>query len=101
VTVEDVPERARYELREGGELRGWVDYLPAGRSVILAHTEVLEGGEGRGQGSRLVREVLEDLRARGVTAIPTCPFAAAYIARHPEYADVVDESMRARFAAPG
>ncbi len=52
VTVEDVPERGRYELREGGELLGWVEYLPAGRSVIVAHTEVLEGGEGRGLGSR-------------------------------------------------
>ena len=97
MTVEDVPERARYELREGGELRGWLDYLPAGRSVILAHTEVLEGGEGRGLGSQLVRAVLEDLRGREVTAIPTCPFAAAFISRHPEYADVVDDSMRARF----
>jgi len=97
VTVEDVPERSRYELREGGELLGWVDYLPAGRSVIVAHTEVLEGGEGQGLGSRLVSAVLEDLRDRGVTVIPTCPFATAFISRHPEYADVVDESMRARF----
>jgi predicted GNAT family acetyltransferase len=97
VTVADVPERSRYELRDGGEVLGWVEYLPAGRSVIIAHTEVLEGGEGRGLGSELVRGVLEDLRARGVTAIPTCPFTAAFIARHPEYADVVDESMRARF----
>ena len=35
---------------------------PAGRSVIIAHTEVLEGGEGQGWGSQLVRAVLEDLR---------------------------------------
>ena len=97
MTVEDVPERARYELREGGELRGWLEYLPAGRSVILAHTEVLEGGEGRGLGSQLVGAVLDDLRGRGVTAIPTCPFAAGFISRHPEYADVVDDSLRARF----
>jgi predicted GNAT family acetyltransferase len=98
VSVADVPERSRYELREGGELLGWVDYLPAGRSVIVAQTEVLEGGEGQGHGSRLVSAVLEDLRGRGITVIPTCPFAAAFISRHPEYADVVDESMRARFA---
>jgi len=97
VSVEDVPERSRYELREGEELLGWVDYLPAGRSVIVAHTEVLAGGEGRGLGSQLVSAVLEDLRGRGVTVIPTCPFAAAFISRHPEYADVVDASMRARF----
>ena len=98
MTLEDHPERSRYELREDDQLLGWVDYRPAGRSVIIAHTEVLEGGEGRGLGSQLVRGVLEDLRAREVTAFPTCPFASAFLARHREYADVVDPSLRARYA---
>ena len=98
MTLEDNPERSRYELLEDDQLLGWVDYRPAGRSVIIAHTEVLEGGEGRGLGSQLVRGVLEDLRAKGMTAFPTCPFATAFLARHPEYADVVDPSLRARFS---
>ena len=73
MTVTDAPERSRYELHDGEELLGWVDYRPAGRSVIIAHTEVREGGEGQGRGSHLVRAVLEDLRGRGVTAYPMCP----------------------------
>ena len=98
MTVQDVPERSRYELHDDEQLLGWVDYRPAGRSVIIAHTEVLGGGEGRGLGSQLVRGVLEDLRAKGVTAFPTCPFASAFVARHPEYTDVIDPSLRTRFA---
>ena len=97
MSLEDHPERSRYELRDGERLLGWVDYRPAGRSVIIAHTEVLEGGEGRGIGSQLVRGVLEDLRAKGVTAFPTCPFASGFVARHPEYADVIDPSLRGQF----
>lgn len=92
--VVDVPERSRYELRDGEELLGWVEYLPGGRSVILAHTEVAPGHEGQGVGSRLVGEVLDALRARETTVIPTCPFAAAFIRRHREYLDVVDPSLR-------
>jgi len=32
--------------------------------------------------------------------IPTCPFTAAYIRRHPEYVDLVDASLRRQFAPP-
>ncbi len=31
--------------------------------------------------------------------IPTCPFTAAYIQRHPEYVDLVAPSLRGRFSS--
>lgn len=97
--VEDNPELSRFELRVDGELVGWSDYRPAGDSVIVAHTEIDERREGEGLGGILVAEVLDRIRASGKTVIPTCPFTAAYIQRHPEYVDVVDPSMRAQFAS--
>ena len=33
----------------------------------------------------------------GKTVIPTCPFAAAWIKRHPEWAELVAPSMRGQF----
>jgi predicted GNAT family acetyltransferase len=96
-TVTEDPDARRFELRARDEVLGWIDYLPAGASVILAHTEIAPGHERQGLGSVLVGRALEDLRARGMTVIPTCPFAAAFIQRHPEYADVVDPSLRGRF----
>lgn len=96
-TVTQNPDARRFELRSGDEVVGWIDYLPAGRSVIFAHTEIAPGHEQQGLGSVLVRQALEDMRARGTTVIPTCPFTAAFIQRHPEYADVVDPSLRGQF----
>jgi predicted GNAT family acetyltransferase len=97
-TVEDNPEQSRYELRVDGELVGWSDYRPAGASVIIAHTEIGEGREGEGLGSELVRGTLDAIRASGKTVIPTCPFTAAYIHRHPEWVDLVDPGLRSMFA---
>ena len=87
----------RYELRDGDRVLGFSSYLPAGASVIVAHTEVEPGHEGEGLGSQLVRETLTQIRESGKTVIPTCPFTAAYISRHPEFVDLVDPSLRSRF----
>ena len=78
---------------------GWAEYRPAGDSVIVAHTEIDERREGEGLGSALVRGVLDHIRASGKTVIPTCAFTATYIQRHPEYVDLVDASLRSRFAS--
>lgn len=91
------PDRNRYELAVDGELAGHLDLLPGGASVILVHTEVDERFEGQGIGGELVRETILDLDKQGKTVIPTCPFAAAYIKRHPELAQYVDASMRAQY----
>lgn len=98
LAVTDHADARRFELRAGDEVVGWIDYLPAGPSVIFSHTEIAPAHEGQGMGSVLVRQALELMRERGTTIIPTCPFTAAYIQRHPDYVDVVDPSLRARFA---
>jgi predicted GNAT family acetyltransferase len=89
VTVRDAPERRRYEAELDGALAGIVDYRLHGDRLALVHTEVMPPGEGRGVGSALARGALDDARARGLRVIPRCPFIAAYIRRHPEYADLV------------
>jgi uncharacterized protein len=95
--IVDAPERDRFELVRDGERLGFVDYRPAGASLIIAHTEIDADHEGEGLGSALVGGMLDQLRAAGRTVIPLCPFTAAYIARHPDYVDVVDPSFRDRF----
>lgn len=97
LTVTDNPDARRFELHQGDAVVGWIDYLPAGASVIFSHTEIVPGHEQQGFGSVLVRHALDDMRERGTTVIPTCPFTAAFIQRHPEYVAVVDPSLRGRF----
>jgi uncharacterized protein len=58
---------------------------------------VLPAYEGKGYGSKLVVFALEEVRRRGLHAIPACPFVAAYIRKHPEYLDVVSEESRRAF----
>jgi predicted GNAT family acetyltransferase len=57
--------------------------------IDLLHTEVPPAAEGKGIAGALARYALEDARASGLRVIPSCPYVAAYIRRHPEYADLV------------
>jgi uncharacterized protein len=43
-------------------------------------------------------ELLDGDRVVGKTVIPLCPFTAAFIRRHPEYADLVDPGLRGQFS---
>lgn len=96
VEVRDVPGEKRYEALVGGELAGVAYYEPGDRAVTFTHTVVLPDWEGKGVGSRLARAALDDLRARGLAAVPACPYIAVWIRRHPEYADLVPDGERHR-----
>jgi uncharacterized protein len=87
--VVDVPEQSRYELRVGGATVGLAAYRRRNGRIVLIHTEVDEGLDGRGLGSRLVAGALADARRQGLEVVPLCPFVASYIVRHPEYRDAV------------
>jgi uncharacterized protein len=45
----------------------------------------------------LIRFALEDTKAKGMTAIPMCPFVKLFIQRHKEFIDVVHPSHRKVF----
>jgi uncharacterized protein len=85
--VSDNPGELRYELRDDGELAGEIRYRRFSGGLALVHTEVEP--KRKGLGTELVRGALDDMRARGLKVAPVCPFVAAYIRRHPEYADLV------------
>lgn len=89
-TVNDAPERSRYELvDDAGEVLGHVRYRHDGDVLDLLHTEIDDGHEGEGLGGTLARGVLDDARGRGLRIRPTCPFIAGWIEKHPDYADLV------------
>ncbi len=89
VVVRDNPAAARYELIVAGELAGFASYVLSGETMTIPHAEVKPRFEGRGLGSRLAAFALDDVRSRGLSVVPRCPFIAAYIKRHPDYADLV------------
>ena len=91
VDVRDVPARQRYEATAGDELLGVAHYERQGDVLVLTHTEVQPAAEGQGVGSALARTALDDARSAGQRVLPQCEFMAAWIERHPDYADLVTE----------
>ncbi len=88
-TFSDSPERSRFELHAGDELLGFVDYLLRDTTIVLVHTEVDPAHSGQGHAATLARGALDAARERGLTVRPTCPYIAAWIGKHPDYADLV------------
>jgi uncharacterized protein len=90
LAVERREAERRYVLLVGDEAAGELVYRDRGGGVVaLLHTEVDTTRRLRGLGSFFVRSALDDARARGLRVVPLCPFAAAYVHDHPEYADLV------------
>jgi uncharacterized protein len=87
--IVDNPDEQRYEARLGDDLVGYLAYGLEPELITLVHTEVERSVKGQGVGSRLVAAALDDIRGRGLSARILCPFARAYVRRHPEYSDLM------------
>ena len=88
VIVVDNKEASRWEARLGDQL-AVLNYTLMDQEITLIHTGVPASFEGRGVGAKLVKTALDQARQDNLLVIPRCPFAAAYIKRHPEYLDLV------------
>jgi uncharacterized protein len=97
ISVEDRPELGRLLLLLDGQPAGFVAYERHGGEIALIHTEIEPQFAGRGLGSRLVAQLLDDVRAKGGSVLPYCPFVRSFIAEHPDYLDLVPASQRAAF----
>ena len=86
--VSDNRERRRFELVENG-LTAFADYRIDGDRVVIPHVEAPMPLRGTGAAGRLMAGLLDRVRAEGLKVVPVCPYAAAYIRRHPQYADLL------------
>ena len=98
--VRDNPERHRFELDLGDGSLAIADYNLLTGKIMFTHTEVPAGHEGQGVGSVLIRAALALARERGLKVIPICTFFAAYMQKHEEVQDLLDDSWRTRFGLP-
>jgi predicted GNAT family acetyltransferase len=90
--IRDNRERSRFEVTVEGHV-AHADYRIDGDVITFTHTIVPPALEGRGIASRLILHALNDVRARGLRVVPQCPFVAAYIRKHPEWADLLVEPL--------
>lgn len=69
--------------------RGNLDYILRDGVMTITHTGVPPAIGGRGVAAELTRAALETARSEAWKVVPACSYAAAFIRRHPEFADLV------------
>lgn len=94
VTVTDNPEKHRFEVNLDGHTAFAEYHLKPGQ-IVLPHTVVPEAFAGRGIAGQLAVHAFGYAREHGLRVIPTCPFMAGWVKKHPEAQDLVDDSCRA------
>jgi predicted GNAT family acetyltransferase len=89
VTVADNPMDSRYEACVDDALAGVCEYELTTDTIVFLHTVVAQRYEGQGVGTALARYALDDARDRGLYVRALCPFIRGWMARHPEYNDLI------------
>jgi predicted GNAT family acetyltransferase len=87
IAIRHDPAARRFEAVVDG-VRCVLEYELEGRTMRITHTGVPEAVGGRGIAAELVRTALAAARAQDWMVVPACSYAAAYMDRHPEYADL-------------
>ena len=90
ITVRDNTESLSYDALLDDEVVGTIVYEHSGPRMVFMHTIVEPRFRGRGIATTLVKRALDDVRDKGMTLTNYCGFVSAFIAAHPEYADLVD-----------
>lgn len=89
ITIQHDPAAQRFHIRVDGQ-EAELTYRLRNGGMVIDHTGVPEAIGGRGIAAGLVKAALEYARAAGWKVVPACSYAAAYVARHPEYADLLE-----------
>jgi predicted GNAT family acetyltransferase len=89
--MEIVDKGGQYELSLDGVKVGVCVYRDAGDRRVFLHTEIDSEYAGQGLGSTLVRFALDDVREKDKRIVARCPMVAAYVAKHHDYDDLLDD----------
>jgi predicted GNAT family acetyltransferase len=89
--IVDNPAEQRFETHVDGQLCV-LDYRRQGTLLQLDHVGVPDAVGGRGIAAALTETALRAARREGLRVVPHCAYVAAWLRRHPEYADLVDDA---------
>jgi len=98
ITLRDNEVEDQFEVLVDGTPAGILTYSMEDGNYALNHEEIDPSYQGLGMGSQLVSHVLDQIRSKGLGALPYCPFVLSFMQRHPEYHDLVPGRYRDRFA---
>lgn len=86
--VTDNAAAGRYELIEAGQT-AYAEYRLQGGRMYIDYVFSPPDLRGSGAAGRLMEGVATDARARGLKVTPVCGYAAAWLKRHRDYADLI------------
>lgn len=91
ITKEEQDTKGRFVAVEDGEELGEMTYSVAneGKLLIVDHTSVNEGHEGKGVGKKLFNHLVDTVRTEGRKVMPLCPFAKAMLEKNKDKWDVL------------
>jgi predicted GNAT family acetyltransferase len=73
-----------------GKHEAMMTFVFAGEDkIIIDHTEVNSGNEGKGFGKKMVAKAVEYAREKGIKIIPLCPFAKSVFDKVDAFRDVL------------
>ena len=73
-----------------GKHEAMMTFVFAGNDkIIIDHTEVNPGNEGKGLGKKMVVKAVEFAREKSIKIIPLCPFAKSVFDKNSEFKDVL------------
>jgi predicted GNAT family acetyltransferase len=87
-SVQHEEDRQRFVVRIEGEEAELTYTRPDDHTLDLRRTFTPPLARGKGVAGALVEAALEYARASDRKVIPSCPYVAAYLDKHPEHADL-------------
>jgi len=79
-----------FHIDVNGKTEAKMTFVFAGPDkIIIDHTEVNEGNNGKGYGKKMVAKAVEYAREKNIKIIPLCPFAKKVFDKTPEFRDVL------------
>lgn len=89
IEIIDDGKKGRFELYEKGVLAGEMTFTWAGATkLIIDHTTIGDGYNGKGYGKKMVMKAVEFAREKGIKILPLCPFANAVFEKDQSIQDV-------------
>jgi len=83
-TISDNKDKKRFEATVQ-EQTVLVDYKIEKGIIYLNRVKVPTELEGKGVGSSMVEQVLQEIEAKGLKLVPVCPFVKYYINKNPKW----------------
>jgi predicted GNAT family acetyltransferase len=82
---------SRFETTVDG-YPGKLDYILDGKNFVITHVGVDPELRGKGVAGKIVEVSLAYAKENNLRVIPMCSYAASFIRRHPEYAELTNQA---------